>query len=199
MRNDDRKVIDEFVERARTLPGLEAIMLFGSLARGDEDKRSDIDLLVIVKAGAQEALVEPLMDIASSVDTDRPVRPVITDLSDYDPDFLQNALREGSVLFGKVVISPDTLALKPYTIISYSLKGMTARGKVAIHRAVHGYRVETRKGGRTYVSERSGLVDKDAVHKLGRGVIALPAEEARGFTRVLEELGASYSRRKVWL
>ncbi|MFQ6087032.1 MAG: hypothetical protein ACE5OV_03320 [Candidatus Bathyarchaeia archaeon] len=93
-------------------------------------------------------------------------------------------------MFGKVVVSPDPLGLKPYKIFSYTLVGNTRKEKQAIHRLIYGYKVKTIKKGKTYQSKKNGLADRKDIKIPGKGVIAIPEEEAN---RLEESLNHSTS------
>ncbi|MBU6999412.1 MAG: nucleotidyltransferase domain-containing protein [Theionarchaea archaeon] len=56
------EVLEEVVEKCRTVLGenLTSIVLFGSVARGLEDSRSDIDLLIVVDRDAESDLLKDI-------------------------------------------------------------------------------------------------------------------------------------------
>jgi len=199
VREQDRLVIEKLVNGFSKLPHLEAIILFGSLARGQADERSDIDLLLIFSHPKPEGFLEQVTGIINEVNPHREVRPVLSNLQDYDRDFLHNALREGKTLFGKVVVSSDMLGLRPYRAFSYSLVGNTPKEKQAIHRLIYGYRVKTVKGGKVYVSKKEGMVDRGDIKILGRGVIAVPEEEAARLEETLKRFHVQYTTTKIFL
>lgn len=198
MREEDKRFLEEFVKRARKLPNLEAIILFGSLARGEEDRRSDIDLLMIFDHKNPEEYIPNVSKIISKLSPRREVRPVLTNLKDYDPDFLNNVIREGRVLFGKVVLSPKKLGLKAYKIIHYSTKGLDNALKMRLYRSIHGYKIKTMKRGKIYTSEKGGLINQRDVILLGTNVIALPENLAKEFLRFLEVNNITHRTWKVW-
>jgi predicted nucleotidyltransferase len=89
-------VIGALRNALRTEPSVEAAVLFGSLARGDDDARSDIDLLVW-RTGRSE------MDraaLARRLDTclGRPVHVVDATAAERQPGFLLSIVRDGRVL-----------------------------------------------------------------------------------------------------
>ena len=90
------------VERLKAL-GASRVILFGSLARGDAGKRSDLDLIVVLDAPGR------FLDRVGLVDDALRERDVPLDLLVYTSDefaelsrtraFLRRALREGRVLY----------------------------------------------------------------------------------------------------
>ena len=83
--------------------GASRVILFGSLARGDAGKRSDLDLIVVLDAPGR------FLDRVGLVDDALRDRDVPLDLLVYTSDefaelsrsraFLRRALREGRVLY----------------------------------------------------------------------------------------------------
>ncbi len=199
MKEQNHLVIKKLAEEFSKLPNLEAIILFGSLARDSADQRSDIDLLLIFSHPKPESFLQQVTHIIKEVNPHREVRPVLTNLQDYDKDFLQNILREGKTLYGKVVVSPDALGLKPYRIFSYSLIATTPKEKQAIHRLIYGYKVKTIKKEKTYLSIKEGMADRKDVKILGRGVIAVPEEEANSLEEALKRFNIHYTITKAFL
>lgn len=60
MINARMEVLDEFVERCRTILGetLVSVVLFGSIPRGLQDARSDIDLLIVVERNVKDDFIK---------------------------------------------------------------------------------------------------------------------------------------------
>lgn len=90
------------VERLKAL-GAKRVVLFGSLARGDVGKRSDLDLIVVLDAPGR------FLDRLALVDEALKDRDVALDVLVYTSEefdrlsrtrpFLRRALREGHVLY----------------------------------------------------------------------------------------------------
>lgn len=100
----EKKVIKSFVEKLRENIGDEIlkIMLFGSKARGDFSRDSDIDIFVLVKEKNQE-LRDKIGDITADYiyDYDIPLSPVLYDIDEYNQNsklgsfFFENVEKEG--------------------------------------------------------------------------------------------------------
>ncbi len=98
-----RKAIDKFVRRAKEEYGdkIERIVLFGSVARGEAQEESDIDLLVIWK-GEEEKGWEAMSGLAFDVllDTKEYISVKVyipSDLEKKTP-FKENVMKEGITL-----------------------------------------------------------------------------------------------------
>lgn len=68
LKENERKALQELKERLlKTYPGVE-IILYGSKVRGDFDKESDIDLLILVKSPVTSRLEEEITHIAFEIE-----------------------------------------------------------------------------------------------------------------------------------
>ncbi len=188
------ELIKNAVEQLRDLPHLKAIILYGSYARGDFDRRSDIDLLIIVDAQQPKKFLKEVIKRVSSIDPEGKISPRLTNFKDYDPAFFQNVLREGRVLFGSLVVGAKNLALQPYRLINYDLTTLPASVKVRISRRVYGY--TSLKGAKKY--RYQGLADEEGVFVFPTSTVLLP-ESNMGFISFLKRENVPFEERKVWM
>jgi len=94
--------LDEAVQRLRARLHPELILLFGSRARGTETRRSDLDLLLVLRTEAP-----PLTRIGQVLellaDSPWPVEVIVYTPEEFaaraDTPFLRRILREGRVLY----------------------------------------------------------------------------------------------------
>lgn len=196
---EDRRLIDRFVARIRNLPDLQAVVLFGSFARGDIDRRSDIDLLLVIDREDLSSARSEVAAILSELKPHREISPTLTNLEDADASFLQNVFREGRVLHGKLLLTPDHLALEPRALIAYDLAGKRAADKVQISRLVHGFRSKKATHGKPKVYEYPGFQGRPGATLVSRSVVLLTAQDAADLVRELERRKISYTRRDVYL
>ena len=198
MNQNDKKLIDQFVEHVRHLPQLECILLFGSLARDEADKRSDIDLLLIFDAENPKVYIPEIMTIVTSLKPHREIQPTVTNLTDYDETFLQTVLRDGKVLWGKIIISPDKLLLKPYRLVSYNLSALKPSKKVKISRLIHGYHSKKTINDAVKHYVYTGLKDKYNATLISKNTILLPEHEGKTFIEELKKHHVTYQEKLVW-
>jgi predicted nucleotidyltransferase len=191
---EDVRLLDRFVAKVRDLPGLQAVVLFGSFARRDIDRRSDIDVLLVFDSGDPGSLRSRVAAIVGELRPHRDINPVLTNLRDLDASFLRNVFREGVVLHGKLLLGPDHLALQSRVLIAYDLAGMAPSDKVQISRLVHGFRSRKTVGGRRRVYEYPGLKGRPGAVPVSRSVLMLRPEDAAGFERELERRRIRYAR-----
>ena len=101
------KVIERFVKEAKRKLGdeIESIILFGSYARGEASKESDIDILVIVKKNGFE-IQKKLSEISAKILLESSIyisAKAITKeeyelMKKINSGFYQNIVKEGAVI-----------------------------------------------------------------------------------------------------
>lgn len=199
MRRDDELLLKRFVEKAKKLPELQAIILFGSMARGDEDARSDVDLLLLFKCDRPDIKYSSKVnEIISSLKPHREIMPTLANISQYDKAFVGNVMREGKPLFGSVLVSAKGLALAPFTIISYDLSKAKGGVKQKVVRAVYGYVSKKRVREKIMEYKYKGLKDDEGVVIIAPGALLLPDEKATGFMQFLKRVGVPFNSWRVW-
>ena len=200
MNKKDEDLIDRFIKRVNEeIPSIEAAVLFGSMARGDYDKRSDIDIMLIID-GEQPSEHNPTISkIITELHPHREIRTVLTNLHDYDEDYYQNVLREGKVLFGKVILTPEHLALKPYLLVSYNLSGKPNTLQVKVSKKVHGYTSKKMIDGKEKLYTYPGLDKQYGGKIVSKSAIMLPFEKGNEFIQELKQLGVPYKVFKMWM
>lgn len=203
--------IVDFANRLDEVPHLSAAILFGSVAKGDVHKKSDIDILLLFEmSGNPETRREGKIvhQIASEISKKRSLEHsfsfVMYNVSEIGPTeltFLRKAVEEGIGIWIKTDVAvPAKLKshLLAKKIISYSLSGLSPREKMAVHRALYGYRVVKKVGDKEYVNESPGLIE-DIGEKLGPGLVMIDPKRAKDVTRVLQKHGAHFKSRDVWV
>ena len=106
-------IIDEFVKGVNEILGdrVKKIILYGSYARGDYDKSSDIDIMILTDLNDNEILEyrEKILDYAYDIEWnnnfDIVVSPLIKNIDKYNKridviPFYMNIQREGVVING---------------------------------------------------------------------------------------------------
>ena len=198
---EDRKLIARFLERvkSRAMPTLSGVVLFGSLARGDFGPRSDVDVLMIFDEPNPGRHLTEIAKIITALKPHREIRPVLTNLKDVGTDLLKEVMREGVVLHGKFVVTPENLAVKPYSIVSYDLSTASSTTRQRVARRVYGYSSKKRVGKRVREYNYPGLANRKDCYVLGKGVVALPAETAKGFIEFLKANRVRVVQREAYM
>lgn len=112
MPNNMRKIVEEFIKELQKLLGdrIKSIILYGSYARGDFNKKSDVDLMVLTDLNEKEIDVyrnkiwERCADI--EIDEGIVISPLIRNIDEFYSwsevkPFYINILKEGVVLHGE--------------------------------------------------------------------------------------------------
>ena len=195
---EDRDLIDRFLQKLRALPRLEAVVLFGSTARGEAGPDSDIDLLVALDMDDPESLLRRMAAWITELRPHREIRPILTNLKDVDPAFLRNVLREGIVLHGGLVVTERGLALEPRVLLAYDLSTVPAAEKSRVARLVHGYATRRRFGRRWRTYRYAGLKEREGNVLVARSALLLRREDAEEFARELRARRIPFSRWDVY-
>ncbi len=195
---EDRRFLERFVRETRARIGPTAVVLFGSLARGDYRPDSDIDLLVVVDGPDTLPLHRALARLLTELRPRRDVTTLPTNLRDLDPSFLRNVFRDGILLDGSLLLTAEGLALRPRSLLSYSLAHLSPGGKVRVSRRVHGFSLQQGMGRRRRRYRYPGLVERHGVTALSPSLLLLDSQDARVVEKELRALGARVTVREVF-
>lgn len=189
------KELFDLGEKIGKLPGVLAVTLFGSAARGEATIESDIDIAVIYDKKNEgvmkrvEKLAPPRVHI---------VHVAQKELKKNVP--LAGALSgEGLLLFGKpVALQAKKLKLKPMLIIAYDTRELDENARNKLSHALYGRTSTTKRGKKVYVRKYEGLTARPGIWKIGKAVLLVSRERASAITRTLETHGAKWKEIPVW-
>jgi predicted nucleotidyltransferase len=186
----------DFVERAGEIPHLVAVILFGSVVKGEVSKKSDIDLMLLFDTDHDPELGEEAKiarRIASEISMKHDLKHPFSfiyfnrrNMEEIGTDFLWNVIKEGVLIWGRVedeLVGEPPQSLEPMVLIQYTTKELEEKNK--------------RKLLRKLYSSKEKLMDKDK-ERLGRGVILTRAEKFDALKDLLDSLKVSYSVKKIW-
>lgn len=187
---------NELVARLARIPSLQAVILFGSYARGEVDKRSDIDLLLIFdKKNDIKKAEKELLDVLDEFRTlpltfsKRGRDEVSEDLS-----FFYNVFREGYVLYKRpdAELLPAAIAQEKQAIVyTYELGPLPHEQKLKFNAALFTHVVKKKY-------RYMGLLERVHGEKLGNGAILIPAIAEREIDALFEGYGIAPKKRYVW-
>jgi predicted nucleotidyltransferase len=192
-----KDALDAFSRNLRDLEGVVAVVLFGSYARGDFGRKSDVDLLVLARSDSRRSMDEIGTAVArASIDAETGYRlpmdlaPLVADASkpeELGPDLVHAIWSDGVVLFAEAsalaALKPTDLS--PWTVVRFSAAGLPPSRGVRLSRRLHGR------------GQQKGLVAPPAV-ELGRGAMLLPAAQTRAVRDALDEAGTVHDLIPVW-
>lgn len=197
----------EFSRKIREIDTLMAAILYGSAAKGELHKKSDIDVLLIFNAehdpelGIEAELIHKIAgEVEKKYKLSNPFSFVFLNYSEkIDSDFLWETAKDGTIIYAK----PELLIsrrewFKPMLLVSYSFGKISLKNKMFILRRLYGYRVEKRYKGKKYISASEGLVKKYG-EKIGKASFLISAAQSEDILEMLEKYGVRYSVKKIWV
>lgn len=207
IQNDFRGPLFEFVREASGIDRIHSIIVFGSVARGEAGKGSDIDVAVVFDIkGNVNGLVErnEIIRIAHGVEEKYGATFQIVfadrELTGLDTYFVQQLFREGNIVLGKQpIIKAEKLELEPYVLVCYSLAGLPVSDKMRVRKALYGWKTVKKYGKKTYRSEDEGLLRRLNGKPLNPATVLVPFKNASILTDALKRFRAKQKLLNVWL
>ena len=88
--------------------------------------------------------------------------------------------------------------LHPYLLISYSLKGLAPKNKMALQRGLFGYRTEKRYGKKKYLNTSTGLVGNKG-RRIGPTIFLLKNTEINEVRELFRRCRCRFEEIPIWL
>ncbi|HLC71829.1 MAG TPA: nucleotidyltransferase domain-containing protein [Candidatus Nanoarchaeia archaeon] len=177
--------------------GINRVILFGSLARGDFDSESDIDLFIDTIDKKFESRIPKIVEsyYASTKAKNwnlkgvkREISCVVGELDSEEWKDLKRAIiNTGIILYGKYHGAVEKV--HHYLILSYGPIRSESK-RVSAHRSLYGFTV-----GKT---KYTGLVEKYHAVKLGTGCLMIPLEHAMKMKKFFQERKVPLKLYDVW-
>lgn len=175
------------------LDGLLAIILFGSYARRDYDRGSDIDLLLLFEDGINIGhAMDRIADLTATRELFVQAIPLTVSQLKSSP-LVGTVLGEGILLYASENFDMRRLLgeqLKPYALVTYDASRLPQRRKVKFIQKLQG------RGKGRYIYK--GLLHDLHGFKVGRNVVMIPADSAEALRRYLEEYKVPHIVRRIW-
>jgi predicted nucleotidyltransferase len=189
--------LDTLVQRLRGQAAVAAMILFGSYARGEQGRTSDVDLLVLIDADERPERTEvgrAVLGMIGEVEAEARLPMHLSPLlaaagrpADLPSDLLHAIWADGIVLYARlgVLEKLQPTGLAAWSLIRYSVARARPSERVRLSRRLHG------GGGRV------GLVRPPSL-ALAPGVVLVRAEQQQAVRDALDEAGATYDALPVW-
>ena len=203
MRKENEPLIKDIIKSVGGLSGIRAVIIFGSVARGQDRPDSDIDICIVLnKRGGPKGKIISNSFLEMEKKYNRNIQLIICDeeFKDVERQFLETILREGRVIVGDVPHIPiQKLQLQPFAIIKYEMKNLDHSDKMRLARLLYGKKTRKVYKGKTYISQKKGLLVSLKGIRAGKSSILLPEKESWVLEKRLSELGVKTKKVCAWL
>ena len=194
-------LIDEIKKISKKHSELETTIVFGSVARNQAGKESDLDVCFILrKENSKNVLSNQILGFEKKYDKN--INVIFTDPSykDLDRQFIETLLREGITIYGKKPdVSVQKLELEPYEIIKFDLSNLEHSEKMKIKRLLYGIKTKKKYKSKIYEREQKGLVEKFGGLRIGIASILIPEKMSWELEDILRENRVSLRKITIWL
>ncbi len=176
------------------------IILFGSIASGESDKESDVDLFVDARKSEEKRVLGILNNFEKTFGEKWKLKGVNNQLSltvgELDSDEWEDLKRtiqsRGIVLYGHYNEPPKNI--QPYVLFGLDFKGVNRAQKVSLWRKIYGY--EQKVGSKRYKSK--GLLEQLGGVKVKKGVVLIPSGHSHELKDFLKDNRIRYNYVELW-
>lgn len=180
---------------------INAIILFGSAARGQERAENDIDLCFVLQDKTAENNLQPLL-LKLEKKYDKDINVIFTDTTfeRLDRHLIETLLREGVLLYGAFPDIPmQRLDLEPYEILKFDLSKIQQSEKMKIKRILYGLTTAKRYNGKVYESTKKGLIDEVGGIRIGIASLLIPEKASWKIEDALKPFHIPVRKITIWL
>ena len=182
---------------------IKTIILFGSVARGEATRKSDIDLFIILSKKnklTDKHISNKMLSIEKKYKVNIQYITANQKFDKINKQFLDTILREGIVIYGKIPEIPiQKLDLEPYSLIKYDLSQLEHSEKMKLERILFGKETKKRYKNKIYVSKKNGYLEEYKGIKTGIASILIPEKHASKIAKELRKFGARVRIIPAWL
>src|SRR3989338_775331 len=162
------------------------IVIFGSAAKGEYDKESDVDVFVDTTVKRAELIKYLNLFYSSKIneiwETKGPKNEISLHSGNMDTSPLKREiLGSGIQVYGEVGLLPKNM--QHYALFVLDFSNFQRKKQVSIWRKLYGYRQKI--GRKTY--NFKGLIEKSGGRKLGKGIVVMPLAKKYEFSKLLKQ------------
>jgi len=190
-----KRILKKIAKELSKIKDVKAVILYGSLARGEFTSRSDIDLFILTTDDkTQKEVQDKVIELESEIGRNiQPTIRTVAELQKTDTGLLQNIFQEGKILYLREPSDiPSALLLqqKPYLIYSFQISSLKQKDKARFNRQLY---EQTRKGYRY-----KGLLQEIGGQKLSSGCVMISYEQRERIERLFKKFRVKFDQLKVW-
>jgi predicted nucleotidyltransferase len=176
------------------------IILFGSVASGEFDKQSDIDIFIDIDKDAEQNILQLLRSFNRTFGEKWQLKGVRNEISltigrlhsKEWAELRRSMQSRGVVLYAKYEEQPQQL--QSYILLTLYVGTMKRSKKVSFWRKLYGY---TQKVGRKKYSSK-GLLEQFQGRKIEKGVVIIPSARFAELKESLRKDKVTYDYLEVW-
>jgi predicted nucleotidyltransferase len=185
----------DFSNEIKDFDGVLSIILFGSVARGEETIKSDVDIAIIYSQKKNKTI--------KKINSIKPEEFQLIHLSMdelKDEPTLMGALSgEGILLYGKpITVSLEDMELKSKMIIAYDTSKLDQNTRSKLNRALYGGKSTFINNNKKKIKSYPGIADEIRAEKIGKGILMIDRKNYPEITKTLKIFNAKWKEIPVW-
>ena len=190
-----KRILKKIAKELSGIEDVKAVILYGSLARGEFTSRSDIDLFILTTDDeTQKEVEDKVIELESEIGRNiQPTIRTVAELQKTDTGLLQNIFQEGKVLYLKEpsdIPSAILLQQKPYLIYSFQISSLPQKDKARFNRQLY------EQTSKEY--KYKGLLQEIGGQKLSAGCIMIPHMQKEAIEKFFRKFKVKFEQLKVW-
>jgi len=184
------------IEKNKLTKNILQIVLFGSVARGEDNIGSDIDIAIIHNTDKFK-LMEQINKFVNEK-----IQISYFNVGDLPKEIeIVSALSgEGVLLYGKPLnVKLDRKNLKSKLLISYDLSEIPKPDQMRVNRALHGGVSVNRYKKKVYKTEVKGFVAEEGIEKFSRSVLLVDKRKAAKVIGLFRRFNVKWKEVDIWV
>lgn len=176
-----------------------SIILYGSAARGEMGKKSDIDLLIITTKKSKK-IEEWIEKVIERENIGKRIVPIIETKQGLlkNPYYMFDILRDGIILYknpSHALELPFAIKEKGDVIFSYKTVDIPQNLKTKLNRVLFGIAFEKKlKRGKIKKYTYHGFLKRVKGEQIGKGVIMVSAKAEKDMENIFKKYGVEYKK-----
>lgn len=194
------QIAADFVEKVKKtgyIKDILQIVLFGSVAKGEDKAASDIDIAVIHSLEKHDGLKSALNKLA-----DKKIQTVFLNIKKLpkETELVSALTGEGILLYGKPIkIVFEKKEIMPRILIVYDTTELDRKSRMLLNRALHGSVSRNVYKGKEYKTETKGMLIEKGYEKISKSTVLCDPRKAPRLKGLLKRFNAKVKERLIWV
>jgi len=196
---DNFEIAIDFVNEIKKLRDkrILQIILFGSVARGEDTAASDIDIAIIHDLKNVDKLKT---QINKFLHNRIQVSYFSLNQLPNEAEILSALTGEGILLYGQSInVNLKSKELKPKTLIIYDTSEIPKTERMKLNRALHGSTSKSKYKKKEYVTKTTGILKEKGIEKLTKAVLLADPKKASSVIKTLKLYNIKWKEILVWV